>query len=159
MSLSKVILILVLCGLGLFIFLMYIALSPTIRNVSDNSAFAALINIEVNSTSTLYMQQCETGSYRFISNVLSSDSVTICNRAFDIAAGSSFKIKQVKKYTNNAGSGITTIFVLGECFAPKGNTIEFEYDWGSIDNSKGQSTKLPLAFWQANTDKQILFTN
>lgn len=159
MSLSKVILILVLSGLGLFIFLMYIALSPTIRNVSDNPAFADLINIEVKSTSILYMQQCKTGSYQFISNVLSSDSATVCNRAFDIVAGNIFKVKQFKKYTNNAGSGITSIFILGECASPKGGTIDFEYYWGSIDNTKDQSTKLPLAFWQSDTEQQIIFTN
>lgn len=159
MSLSKVILILVLSGLGLFIFLMYIALSPTIRNVSNNTAFADFVNKQVTSTNELYMQQCEKGSYRFISNVVSPDSVTICNRAFDIPAGSIFLIKEFKKYTNNAGSGITSIFILGECASPKGNTIDFEYYWGSIDNSKGHSTKLPLAFWQTNADKEILFTN
>jgi hypothetical protein len=159
MSISKIILILVLSGLGLFIFLMYIALSPTIRNVSDNSAFADVVNKEVKSASILYMQQCETGSYRFISNVLSPDSLTICTKVFDIPAGSIFLIKEFKKYTNNAGSGITSIFVLGECASPKGNSIEFEYYWSSIDNSKGQSTKLPLAFWQTDSNKQILFTN
>jgi hypothetical protein len=159
MSISKVILILVLSGLGLFIFLMYIALSPTIRNVSSNLAFTDFVNKHVTSTSELYMQQCETGSYRFISNVLSPDSVTICNLAFDIPAGSTFLIREFKKYTNNAGSGITSIFVLGECTSPEGSIIDFEYDWGSIDNSKGQSTKLPLAFWQSDTDQQITFTN
>jgi hypothetical protein len=159
MSISKVILILVLSGLGLFIFLMYIALSPTIRNVSSNSAFADFVNKQVTSTSKLFMQQCEKGSYRFISNVVSPDSVTICNRAFDIPIGSTFLIKEFKKYTNNAGSGITSIFVLGECTSPEGNIIDFEYDWGSIDNSKGQSTKLPLAFWQSDEEQQIIFTN
>jgi hypothetical protein len=159
MSLSKIILILVVSGLALFVFLMYIALSPTIRNVSTNKAFADFIDKQVNNPATLYMQQCKTGSYRFIPNVLSSDSATICDRAFDIPAGSAFRIKQVKKYTSNAGSGITSLFVLGECTSPKGNALEFEYYWGSIDNTKGESTKLPLAFWQTDNDQQILFIN
>jgi len=97
MSISKVILILVLSGLGLFIFLMYIALSPTIRNVSSNSAFADFVNKQVISTNELYMQRCEEGSYRFISNVVSPDSVTIGNLAFDIPVGSTFLLKEFKK--------------------------------------------------------------
>jgi hypothetical protein len=159
MSISKVILILVLSGLGLFIFLMYIALSPTIRNVSSNSAFADFVNKQVISTNELYMQRCEEGSYRFISNVVSPDSVTICNLAFDIPVGSTFLLKEFKKYTNNAGSGITSIYALGECTSPKGSSIEFEYYWGSIDNTNGPSTKLPLAFWQGDADQQIIFIN
>jgi len=159
MSLSKVILILVISGLGLFALLLFYTLSPTIRNVSQNIAFKHFMNTQVKSKITLYLHQCDKGSYRFISSVISKDSVTICNRSFDLPEGSVFIIKEIKKYTNNGGSGITSLFVLGECTSPEGNKVDFEFDWCSIDNTKGLEILLPLAFWQNESDSRINYIN
>ncbi|MBX2899784.1 MAG: hypothetical protein KF775_09035 [Cyclobacteriaceae bacterium] len=159
MSVSKVILIVVLCGLGMFILLLYVALSPTIRTVSKNVAFSSILNKPVTSTTKLYLQQYPTGSYRFISNVLSRDSISVGTTVLDIPSGSSFTIKAFKKYTNNAGSGSTSIYVLGEYAPGKDAAIAFEYYWGSVDNTKGASSKLPVAFWQTEADQQIIFIN
>ena len=159
MSLSKVILILAISGLGLFALLLFYTLSPTIRNVSQNIAFKHFMNTQVESKTTLYLHQCDKGSYRFISTVISKDSITICNRLFDLPEGSIFLIKEIKKYTNNTGSGITSLFVLGECTSPEGNKVNFEFDWCLIDNTKGQTTLLPLAFWQDESDSRINYIN
>lgn len=159
MSLTKVIVILVLSGLGLFALLLFYALSPSIRNVSDNMAFKDFINMEVRSQTAMYLHQCDKGSYRFISTVISKDSVTICKPSFNLPIGSFFLIKEIKKYTNNVGSGTTSLFVLGECASPQGNKMEFEFDWCSIDNTKEQTTLLPHAFWQKETDSRINYIN
>jgi hypothetical protein len=157
MSLSKVILILVLSGLGLFILFLYLALSPTIRNVSNHDALKSLIDVPLSTQSTVYLHQCDNGTYRFVPVVLSEDS-TICQRILNIPVNSKIQIKKINSYRNNAGSGFTNLFVLGEYISPEGKSFDFEYDWGILDFQKDY-TLLPKTFWQSQGASQIKFNS
>ena len=159
MSITKIIIIVIVSGIILFILMLYIALSPTIKNVSKYKILNPFLNkpLTLKTSGVIYL--CDEGNCRFRQLVLTQQEQYPDVKKFDMPAGSVITIKEFKTYKNNAGSGFTTLFALGETTIASGEKVEFEYSWGTTDPGlySKEPPSLPQAIWQDSTDAAVVY--
>jgi len=157
MSLTKIIVIVIISGIILFASLLVYALWPKIRDISDQKRLTRFVNTPLIIRTAAFIYKSDKGSYRFSEHVMSQMDQYESEKKYDLPVGSVITIQKIKTYRNDAGSGYTDVFALGEFITLKGEKIEFEYDWGGIDPPlyKTEVPDLPLAPWQNITDSTI----
>ncbi len=158
MPIWKIILIVLGVLFLLFILMLYIALAPTIRNLSNRKYFKRWVNKPVTLKKPANVYLYDKGSYRFNPHVLVSREQPGFDLRYTLPVGTTITLRQFKTYKNNAGSGFTTLFVLGDFVNEKGETIPFEYGWDYEGwNGSTDQTKLPRAIWQGDEEELLPF--
>ncbi|SFD16240.1 hypothetical protein SAMN05518672_101819 [Chitinophaga sp. CF118] len=153
----KYILLAALILFVLIIGVFYIALAPTIRNQSGIPAFKQWIGkpLILQHPGLVYIHP--KGNYSFYPQVLTERRNGGYQLAYELPAGTVITIRSFKTYKNNAGSGSTSLYALGDFLTTDGKKVPFEYDWtyrksifGDIDMEK-----LPPAIWQKTGETQV----
>jgi hypothetical protein len=159
MSILKIVGIIAIGLLALFILLMYIALSPTIRNVSDNASLKKLLNKPLTIKRDAIIYYCEGSYYSFVQYSLIEDRAYPCVKKYEIPPGTTMIIQKFKTY-KNAVSGFTHLYALAEVQLGTGEKLKVEYDWGSTDLAEfaEKTPELPLAIWQVTGDPLVTFS-
>ena len=159
MSLSKIIIIVIVSGIGLFILLLVYTLWPAVRNVSDHKAIKRFVSqpLKLKREASIYF--CKPGGYRFVEHVLSEENPISSEKKYDLPVGSVITIQKFKTYKSNAGAGLTDLYALCEWINVHNEKTEFEYYWGGTDPSfyLKESAVLPMALWQEHTDELIRY--
>ncbi len=157
MSLSRIVLIVIVAGVVLFILLLTYTLWPTIRDISSDASLKPFIDKPLPLKTKAFIYTEKKGGYRFNENVLSQYNELESRKKYDLPVGSIITIRNFKTFKNNAGSGSTFVFALGEFIATDGTKVEFEYEWGDIDPSlySGIVPDQPTAPWQDSTQTPI----
>jgi hypothetical protein len=158
MSVGKIIGFLFFIGICLFAVMLYLALSPTIRNVSDNVALKKYLHRPLVTKRNAVVVKCESTDYNFTEHVLVESNDTSCKLRYDIPAGSELVIKEFKTY-KNANSGFTYLYAIAEVTASTGEKILVEYNWGSTDLQllAHKPPHLPVGLWQNEEDLRTIF--
>ena len=145
-------------GICLFLVMLYLALKPTVRNVSDNVALKKYLNKRLVTKRNALVVKCESQDYNFTEHVLVEDGQSPCRLRYDVPAGSSFVITEFKTY-KNANSGFTYLYAIGEVQTGSGKKVAVEYNWGSTDLQQlaHKPPHLPVALWQNEHDLRTVF--
>jgi hypothetical protein len=141
----------------LIIGIFWLALAPTIRNLSDKPVFRQWIGVPLILQHPGMVYIHPGGSYRFYPQVLTERRDSNYQLKYELPVGSVIFIKAFKTYTSNAGSGTTSLFALGEFATKDGKIVSFEYSWTYEDLTSlyGKQDKLPLAIWQKTGEPQV----
>ena len=154
---SKNILVVVLLLFVLTIGIFYIALAPAIRNLSDMPVFTQWIGkpLFLQHPGLVYIYP--KGSYRFYPQRLTEKQDIAYQRKYELPAGTVITIRSFKTYKNNAGSGSTVLYALGDFLTKDGVTVPFEYAWTYEDRKPmyKDMEKLPPAIWQKTGETQV----
>jgi len=159
MSIIKIIIITIVTGIVLFILMLVYALWPKIRDVSRDKGLSPFLNKPLTLKRMAVLYFGKDAEYRFKNYSINERYELPHEKEYGLAAGHSITLKNFKTYTNSAGSGFTYLYGLGETTLPSGEKVEFEYDWGSVDESiyGREVVELPLAPWQDSTETKIKF--
>jgi hypothetical protein len=149
----KYILLALLVLLILIIGVFYIALAPAIRNVSGKRAFIQWVGkpVTLQRPGLVYIKP--KGNYHFYPQVL-TERGDGSQPAYELPAGTLIILRSFKTYKNNAGSGSTSLYALGEFLTKDGGKIPFEYDW-TYRTSLYKGMQLPPAIWQETGETQL----
>jgi hypothetical protein len=160
MSTSKIVVIVIITTIILFALLIYMALSPTIRDVSHHAALRPFLNKQLTLKRNAILFYCEGIEYRFIQHALREEPDYPCEKKQQLSTGKEIVLQKFKTY-KNASSGFTHLYALGTLVAETGETIPFEYDWGTVDLEEfaGKEPLLPRAIWQGEHADLVKFSN
>jgi hypothetical protein len=150
MPILKYILLAALILFILIIGVFYIALAPTIRNLSSRPVFRQWVGkpLILQHPGLVYIYP--KGHYSFYPQILTAKRGSANPLKYELPAGTVITIRSFKTYKNNAGSGSTSLFALGDFLAKDGGKVPFEYDWTYEERTSMDKDmeKLPLAIWQ-----------
>lgn len=145
----KYILLAVLVLFILIICVFYIALAPTIRDFSDRPVFKQLIGKSLALQKPARVYILSEGQYHFYPPLLTAREIGTYPLKYELPAGTMITIRSFKTYKNNAGSGTTAFYAIGDFLANDGEQVTFEYAWTYERGVSGEHMeKLPLAIWQ-----------
>ena len=158
MSLLKIILIVAAVIVVVFGVMMYVALSPSIRNASDKAALKYFLNKPLILKRSVFLYRCEGVESRFFEDVISDLENQACQVMRTLPTGTVMRIEAFKTY-KSAVSGFTNLFALAE-IEIEGKKVKVEYNWGSTDlNQLAKTTPtLPRAVWQDEDEPLVIFT-
>lgn len=160
MPVLKVLLIVAGVAVLLFIGMLVIALVPATKNVSGDPALRPLLNRPLQLKKDGFLYFCSEGEYRFRPYVLHESGQAPGTNRQRLPAGSTITLRAFKTYKNRAGSGLTSLYALGEIVTPSGKNLQFEYDWGSTDRFFTMETTDPgmrPAIWQDSSEARVVF--
>jgi hypothetical protein len=137
--------------------MLYLSLSPTIRDVSNRPSLKPLLNKPLTTKRNANIFYCEGAEYSFIPNSLRENDSAPCEKKYEAPAGTPITVKKFKTYKNPV-SGFTHLFALAEVQLRTGK-VEVEYNCGSTDLSKISNNLelLPLTIWQDDHEPRIPF--
>ncbi len=145
----KYILLAVLLVFIFIIWVFYVALAPTIRDFSDTPVFKQLIGKSLVLQHPARVYILPKGLYNFCPPLLTVREIPAYPLKYELPAGALITIRSFKSYKNNAGSGTTSFYALGDFLANDGEQVTFEYAWTYERTVEEEDmTKLPLAIWQ-----------
>jgi hypothetical protein len=158
MSILRIALIVAGTLLLLIIGVFYVALAPTIRNLSKEPVFRQWVNtpLALQRSGQIYIYP--KGHYSFYPQVLTQQRAGIAYQLkYNLPAGTIITIRSFKTYKNNAGSGSTTLYALGDFSDKDGKKIPFEYAW-TYEERTGlyeDMDIMPLAIWQKEGEETV----
>jgi hypothetical protein len=161
MSILKIVLIVVALAFVVFGMMLYMALAPSVKDVSQEPFLSPFIKKSLTVTRPVYLYHNEKGMYAINENILVDRDDYYGTRILNLPIGSVVIIDKFKKYTNNAGSGLTTLYALGEITINDGSKVSYEYSLGTLTKplySTGGPYFLEHTIWQDSTDRQIEVT-
>jgi hypothetical protein len=134
----------------LIIGIFYIALAPGIRNLSGKPVFKQWVGKQVILQQPGLIYIYPKGHYSFYPQKLTAKRGIGYPLKYELPAGAVITIRSFKTYTNNMGSGSTTLFAVGYFLTKDGEQVPFEYAWNYEDRTPmyKDMEKLPLAIWQ-----------
>jgi hypothetical protein len=145
----KYILLAVLLLFIFIIWIFYVALAPTIRDLSDRPVFKPLIGKSLVLEHPARVYILPEGQYNFCPELLTIREIGTYPLKYELPAGTVMIIRSFKTYTNNAGSGTTSLYALGDFLTKDGEKVNFQYAWTYEYRTENEDMdKLPLAIWQ-----------
>lgn len=157
MSILRIVLIVAGTLLLLIIGVFYVALAPTIRNLSKEPVFRQWVNksLVLQRSGLIYIYP--QGNYHFYPQVLTQKKDVGYEMKYNLPAGTIITIRSFKTYKNNAGSGSTTLYAIGDFSDKDGKKIPFEYDWTYEDRTALYKDMefMPLAIWQKEGEEPV----
>lgn len=159
MSVVKIVIITTIIAVVLLASLLYLALAPTVKDVSERWELKPLLNKPLTLSRSGVLYYCHEADYNFRQHVLTEYDDYPCQKKYDVPSGSLLTINQFKTY-KNATSGFTDLYALAVVELPSGEKVEVEYNWGSTDLAQlaKQSPELPRAIWQEPHEQPVLFS-
>jgi hypothetical protein len=149
-----------LAGLVLFILIIgvfYIALAPTIRNLSGKPEFKQWVGRPLTLQYPGRVHLYPKAQYSFYPHVLTGSRNPGYPLTYELPAGTVITIRSFKTYTNNMGSGTTALYALGDFVTKEGKQVTFQYAWSYEErlSANQDREKLPLAIWQTPGETQV----
>ena len=152
MSVGRIILAVFIVGVFLFAVAMYLALTPSIKDVSDNVALKKYLNKTLTIKRNALVTICEEADYNFIPNVLTEEAQGACQEKYDLSIPVYFDS------TIAAGCGVystpqAVIINTDQRLHYRGNYNKSHYCTDKKTNNARPAVtdKLPVGEWSSGT--------
>src|SRR5687767_13988000 len=106
MPVFRIAVIVILAGIVVFGLMLYFALTPTIRDISDREVFERFLKSPLRLQRQALIYYCEGAEFSFVQHSLREQRDYPCERRYEVAAGTPITIHEIKTY-KNASSGFT----------------------------------------------------